>query len=80
MGISAFNAQGKSGLLLCSWCTKHGFYILKWLEKIKIRIVFHDRDFPRGPVVRTLSSDARGASSIPGQEAKIPPPLWPKTT
>ena len=29
-------------------------------------------DFPGGPVVKTLPSNAGGAGSIPGQEAKIP--------
>ena len=29
------------------------------------------RDFPSGPVVKTLSFDARGIGSIPGQGTKI---------
>ena len=37
-----------------------------------------DGDFPSAPVVQTLLSNARGASSIPGQVAKIPHTLWPK--
>ena len=36
------------------------------------------RDFPGGPVVKTLPSNVRGASLISGQEAKIPHNLWPK--
>ena len=35
-------------------------------------------DFPGGPVVKTLPSNAGGAGSIPGQGAKIPHTLWPK--
>ena len=30
------------------------------------------RDFPGGPVVKTLPSSAGGVGSIPGQEVKIP--------
>ena len=36
------------------------------------------RDFPGGPVVRTLASRAGGVGSIPGWEAKIPYALQPK--
>ena len=36
------------------------------------------RDFPDGPVVKTLLSKAGGVSSIPGQGAKIPHTSWPK--
>ena len=36
------------------------------------------RDFPEGPVVKTLSSDAGGAVSIPGWGAKISGTLRPK--
>ena len=35
----------------------------------------HFRDFPGGPVVRILPSNAGGAGSVPSQGAKI---LWPK--
>ena len=35
-------------------------------------------DFPGGPVVKTLPSNAGGAGLIPGQGAKIPHALWPK--
>ena len=37
-----------------------------------------ERDFPGGPVVKTLPSNAGGAGSIPGQGAKLPHALWPK--
>ena len=37
-----------------------------------------DRDFPGGPVVKTLPSNARGVGSIPGWEAKIPHASLPK--
>ena len=36
------------------------------------------RDFPGSPVVKTSSSNAGGAGSIPDQGAKIPYVLWPK--
>ena len=36
------------------------------------------RDFPGGPVFKTLPSNAGGAGSIPGQGAKIPHASWPK--
>ena len=35
-------------------------------------------DFPGSPVVKTSPSNAGGAGSIPGQEAKIPHASWPK--
>ena len=36
-------------------------------------------DFPGSPVVKTSPSNAGGAGLIPGQGAKIPNALWPKT-
>ena len=36
------------------------------------------RDFPGGPVVKTSSSNAGGAGSIPGWGVKIPHASWPK--
>ena len=36
------------------------------------------RDFPGGPVVKTLPSNAGGAGLIPGQRAKISHALGPK--
>ena len=35
-------------------------------------------DFPGGPVVKTLPSNAGAAGLIPVQEAKIPHASWPK--
>ena len=35
-------------------------------------------DFPGGPVVQTLPSNAWDVSSIPGQGAKIPLASWPR--
>ena len=35
-------------------------------------------DFLGGPVVKTLSSNAKGEGSIPGQGAEIPHGMWPK--
>ena len=37
------------------------------------------RDFPAGPVVKTLPSNAGGAGLIPSWGAKIPHAWWPKT-
>ena len=37
-------------------------------------------DFPGGPVVKKLPSNAGGVGSIPGLEAKIPPTLTAKKT
>ena len=36
------------------------------------------RDFPGGPVVKTLPSSAGGAGLIPGQGARVPHASWPK--
>ena len=36
------------------------------------------RDFPGGPVVKTLPSNAEYVALIPGGGAKIPHALWPK--
>jgi len=35
-------------------------------------------DFPGGPLVKTLPSNAGGVGSIPGHAAKVPYALWPK--
>ena len=35
------------------------------------------RDFLGGPVIKTLPSNAGGASLIPGQGAKMPHASWP---
>ena len=40
----------------------------------------YSRDFPGGPVVKTLPSNAVGAGSIPGRGAKIPHASGPKKT
>lgn len=36
-------------------------------------------DFPDGPGVKALPSNACAAGSTPGQEATIPDASWPKT-
>ena len=36
------------------------------------------RDFPSGPMIKTLSSKTGGVGSIPGQESKFPHALQPK--
>ena len=36
------------------------------------------RDFPGGPVVKTLPSNAEGTVSIPGRGTRIPHASWPK--
>ena len=47
--------------------------MLPSLEKKIFRIELrHLEDVPGGPVVKTLPSNAGGAGSIPGLEAKIP--------
>ena len=38
-----------------------------------------DWDFPGGPVVKTLPSNAGDIGSIPSQGAKISHALWPKS-
>ncbi|CAI9168220.1 unnamed protein product [Rangifer tarandus platyrhynchus] len=38
------------------------------------------QDFPGGPVVKILLSDAGGAGLIPGQGTKIPHASWPQKT
>ena len=35
------------------------------------------RDFPGGPMVKTLPSKVQGEGLIPGRGAKIPHALWP---
>ena len=37
------------------------------------------RDFPDGPVIKTLPSREKGTGSIPGWGAKIAHASWPKT-
>ena len=37
-----------------------------------------DRDFPGGPVIKTLPSNTGDAGSIPGCGMKIPHSSWPK--
>ena len=39
---------------------------------------YYIRDFPGGPMVKTLPSSAGDAGPFPGQGAKIPHALWPK--
>ena len=36
------------------------------------------RDYPGGPVVKTLPSNAGGTGSVPGQGTKVPYTLWLK--
>ena len=49
-------------------------------EVVEIREVTRskDRDFPGGPVVKTLAANAGGAGSIPGQGTKAPHASRPK--
>ena len=59
----------------------------KWPEKCPTGIklpswIYYNnkcRDFPGGPVVKTLPFNARGAGLIPGLGAKIPHALGPKS-
>ena len=43
---------------------------LRHYKKVRLRI--RNRDFPGGPVVKTLPSNAGGVGSIPGWGTKIP--------
>ena len=36
------------------------------------------RDFPGGPVVKTLHFNAGGEASVPGEGTKTPHDLWPQ--
>ena len=51
-------------------------YTKSFLKKDNIDVVdfknILDRDFPGGPVVKTIYSTAGGTGSIPGWETKIP--------
>ena len=62
----------------CSWISSSVSRTLLWLttifrENVKQNISW--RDFPAGPVVKTLPCNAGDAGSIPGQGTKIPPCL-----
>ena len=56
-------------------------YSLKGLGNLKKSSGFKrkGRDFPGGPVVKTLPSSAGREGLITGQGAKIPHVLWPKS-
>ena len=55
------------------------FNILKSISVIHHINKMEDRDFPGSPAVETSPSNAGSVGSIPGQGAKIPHVLWPKT-
>ena len=46
--------------------------------KMTIKNIALIRDFPSGPVGKTLPSNAGGAGSTPGWRAKVPHASWPK--
>ena len=46
--------------------------VWRFLKKLKIELPYDPRDFPGGPVVKNLPSNAGDAGSIPGQGTKIP--------
>ena len=48
------------------------------LGRVFLKTKKSKRDFPGGPVVKTLSSNAGGAGSNPGRGAKIPHASGPK--
>ena len=57
-------------------------YTLPWLNQEEIEnwvLKVLTRDFPGGPVVKTSPSNAGGAGSIPGRQAKIPHASGPKS-
>ena len=60
--------------LSCTWAPK----IFKGVYYNFLIISAKNRDFPGGPVVRTLPSNAGVAGLIPGWGTKIPHALWPK--
>ena len=47
---------------------------------MELPLTLYYRDFPGGPVVKTLPSNVWGVglSSVPVRGAKIPHTLWPK--
>ena len=47
-------------------------------NKLQLLKILQFRDFPGGPVVKTLSTNAGGAGSILGWGADILHALWPK--
>ena len=51
----------------------------KTLPKFQSRFQSYNlRDFPGGPVVKTLHFNAGGMASIPGEGTKIPHAMWPQ--
>ena len=52
----------------------------KILTITQLRTFYHmEGDFPDGPGVKVLPSNAGAADSTPGQRATIPDASWPKT-
>ena len=54
--------------------------IIQWMQKSggNSSTKFESGDFPRGPVGKTLPSNAKGVGSLSGQGAKTPHALRPK--
>ena len=50
--------------------------VWRFLKILGIKTSYED--FPAGPVVNTLPSNAEGAGSIPDRGAKIPYAPWPR--
>ena len=53
------------------------------MQSLKVGVYLYNKttglwDFPGGPVVKTLLSNAGGVGLIPTQGAKIPHAPWPK--
>ena len=69
--------------LSCPWLCLHPHPVLFSRDSsCQTHLAFHQTnacwDFPGGPVVKILPSNAEDAGSVPGQEAKIPHTSWAK--
>ena len=53
-------------------------YLINFGGKMNVLFQVLFREFPDDSMVKTLPSNVWDASSIPGQETKIPHATWPK--
>ena len=73
---------GEACLLVHRWLSS-GYVLTRqngWGELVSLATCVEtlQRDFPRGPVVKTSPSSVGGVGLIPGWGAKIPHASWPK--
>ena len=74
MGVTCHIQPSKNHLeLMATACEALGTYILSFYLQNNLM-----GDFPGGPVIKALSSNAGGAGSFPGQGAKSPHTSGPK--